>query len=235
MILVPHETVARMNDTTPSAIQTQSSSLDSEMEKIMRDKKYADDSEKWKVYNQVLQRYLHFTKERTKPLHISLEGITQEEEDDDESGAMLRRQLSAALPKTYKAHALRIFDYLKQADSKITWDSAGTVSINSKPVPNSNIIDLISDLTRTRKNFEPVGLSNFIHALSSINFPLELVSNSTRRSDIISARNQSGSGLTVIRSTGRVVKPKTQFKKHTKKGNKKQIKKTIKRHGWKTW
>ena len=145
----------------------------------------------------------------------------------EDSGDLIRQQLEAALPKTYKAHALRIFDYLSQADSKVTWDSTGTVSINKQTVPNSNIIDLISDLTRTRKNFEPVGVLPFIKALSAINIPLELVSNSTRRKEIIEARNQSGSGirpvvdrsLTTLKK-GKVIKPK---------------KKQPKRNAWKTW
>ncbi|KAK3929353.1 Putative uncharacterized transposon-derived protein [Frankliniella fusca] len=66
MILVPHESVARLHDPTPSTTETQLSALDNEMELIMR-KKYADDSLKWKLYNEALQRYLHFNNERKKP------------------------------------------------------------------------------------------------------------------------------------------------------------------------
>ncbi|KAK3925500.1 Putative uncharacterized transposon-derived protein, partial [Frankliniella fusca] len=66
MILVPHESVAKLNDPTPPASETQLSALDNEMELIMR-KKYADDSLKWKLYNEALQRYLHFNNERKKP------------------------------------------------------------------------------------------------------------------------------------------------------------------------
>ncbi|KAK3909652.1 O-phospho-L-seryl-tRNA:Cys-tRNA synthase, partial [Frankliniella fusca] len=67
MILVPHESVARLHDPTPSTTETQLSALDNEMEIIMR-KKYADDSLKWKLYNEALQRYLHFNNERKKPV-----------------------------------------------------------------------------------------------------------------------------------------------------------------------
>ncbi|KAK3924584.1 ATP-dependent Clp protease adapter protein ClpS 2 [Frankliniella fusca] len=67
MILVPHESVARLHDPTPSTTETQLSALDNEMELIMR-KKYADDSLKWKLYNEALQRYLHFNNERKKPV-----------------------------------------------------------------------------------------------------------------------------------------------------------------------
>ncbi|KAK3907324.1 50S ribosomal protein L33 1 [Frankliniella fusca] len=80
MILVPHESVARLNDSTPPTSETQVSALDNEMELIMR-KKYADDSLKWKLYNEALQRYLHFKNESKKPLQISVEEFTGETEN----------------------------------------------------------------------------------------------------------------------------------------------------------
>ncbi|KAK3924464.1 50S ribosomal protein L5 [Frankliniella fusca] len=152
MILVPHESVAKLNDPTPPPTETQLSSLDSEMERILR-KKYADDSLKWKLYNAALQRYLHFKNESKKPVRISVEDFSL---DDTGDTALIRQQLVAAMPKTYKAAALRLYDYLSTTGSRVTWDSSGLVSLEGTPVTNSNIIDLISDLTRSRKNFEPV-------------------------------------------------------------------------------
>ncbi|KAK3923848.1 putative replication endonuclease from prophage-like region [Frankliniella fusca] len=70
MILVPHDSVAKLNDPTPPASETQLSALDHEMEHIMR-QRYADDSLKWRLYNEALQRYLHFKNESRKPVQIS--------------------------------------------------------------------------------------------------------------------------------------------------------------------
>ncbi|KAK3909989.1 Nuclear protein MDM1 [Frankliniella fusca] len=193
MILVPHESVAKLNDPTPPTSETQLSALDNEMELIMR-KKYADDSLKWKLYNEALQRYLHFNNERKKPVRISVEDFSL---DDTGDTALIRQQLAAAMPKTYKAAALRLYDYLSTTGSRVTWDSSGLVSLEGTPVTNSNIIDLISDLTRSRKNFEPVGVSNFIKTLSTLNIPLELIPNEKRRVAIIQARNQGGGGTVV--------------------------------------
>ncbi|KAK3933024.1 Putative uncharacterized transposon-derived protein [Frankliniella fusca] len=201
MILVPHESVARLNDPTPSTTVTQLNTLDREMEKIMR-KKYADDSLKWKLYNEALQRYLHFNGEQTKPVEISISSVNGEENET----TSIREQLAEALPKTYKAAALRLYDYLSRADSKVTWDSSGVVSLNNQPVPHSNIIDLISDLTRSRKNFEPIGKENFVKALSLTNIPLELIPNEKRRNAIILARNQGGGGAVVPITKRRVSK-----------------------------
>ncbi|KAK3915975.1 Nuclear protein MDM1 [Frankliniella fusca] len=221
MILVPHESVAKLHDPTPSTTETQLSALDNEMELIMR-KKYADDSLKWKMYNEALQRYLHFNNERKKPVRISVEDFSL---DDTGDTALIRQQLAAAMPKTYKAAALRLYDYLSTTGSRVTWDSSGLVSLEGTPVTNSNIIDLISDLTRSRKNFEPVGVSNFIKTLSTLNIPLELIPNEKRRVAIIQARNQDGGGTVVpIR---RVRKRVTKIKR---------VLKPLKpKHAWQSW
>ncbi|KAK3917558.1 UPF0291 protein [Frankliniella fusca] len=192
MILVPHESVARLNDPTPSTTETPLSALDSEMQNIMR-KKYTDDSLKWKLYNEALQRYLHFKGEQTKPVEILISSVNGEENET----TSIREQLAEALPKTYKAAAFRLYDYLSRADSKVTWDSSGVVSLNNQPVPHSNIINLITDLTRARKNFEPIGKENFVKALSLTNISLELIPNEKRRNAIILARNQGGGSAAV--------------------------------------
>ena len=104
MVLVPHDSVARLQEkpTAPTP-QSQMNSLDSDMDLIMRTK-YADNSEKWKRYNDVLQRYLHFAGENRKPIRIelgSLEGKQDTVKNDDSHKDLLRDQLVAVMPKTY--------------------------------------------------------------------------------------------------------------------------------------
>ena len=96
LILVPQETVARMHETPTFTPQTQMNSLDTEMSHILS-KKYADDSQKWKMYNETLQRYLHFAGETRKPLTIELDSKV----DDSTRIEAVREQLAAAVPKTY--------------------------------------------------------------------------------------------------------------------------------------
>ena len=104
MILVPHDTVARMHDTTAPTPQTQMSSLDTEMSYILR-KQYADDSEKWKKYNETLQRYLHFANENRKPLAIELK-LDDEKTEETHQNAVVRRQLFTVTLKTYRDQTL---------------------------------------------------------------------------------------------------------------------------------
>ena len=108
MVLVPHDSVARLQEKSSAPTpQSQMNSLDSEMDLIMR-KKYADDSEKWKKYNETLQRYLHFAGENRKPLRIELGGLEDTVKKDDNHKDILRDQLVAVMPKTYKDLGLKI-------------------------------------------------------------------------------------------------------------------------------
>jgi len=229
MILVPHDSVARMNDPSPSVSHTQMSTLDTEMNYILR-KQYADDSEKWKKYNEALQRFLHFSKESNKPISLEIASLLddKEEKENPNPTSAVRQQLASVLPKTYKDQALKIHDYLSVSGSPITWDANGVVSLKGTPVPHSNIIDLISDLTRYRNNFDPHGVTHFIQTLAKLNIPLDLIGNEKRRTAILQAKQSGGSLVTVSEPSFKKVKSDPKITR-TKKVH------PVKKHAWKTW
>ena len=241
-ILVPYESVARLHDTPTSSPQTQMNSLDTEMNYILQ-QTYADDSEKWKRYNETLQRYLHFANEARKPIPIEIKSV----EDDSSQPVSMRQQLASVIPKTYKDQALKIHDYLTSTGSPVTWDRTGAVSIQGTVLRQSNIIDLISDLTRSRKNFEPEGVTDFVQALANMNIPMDLIGNEKRRTALVRAR-QTGGGIkrpplrtpTTPLLTHQHVKSKDLFPHNTQKP-KKNIHKIVSRNvaahstRWKPW
>ena len=102
-----------------------------------------------KKYNEVLQRYLYFANESRKP--IKLEIVSKEKSDGNQSNTVMRQQLMAVIPKTFKDHAVKIYDYLSRDGSPVTWDSTGQVSVQGNLIPNTHLIDFISDLIRSRK------------------------------------------------------------------------------------
>lgn len=225
MILVPHESVARLNDPTPSISRTQMSALDTEMNYILR-KQYADDSEKWKRYNQVLQRFLYFSKESQKPVSLEISSVSENTEKvDSDQFSNIRHQITQVLPQTYKVQAVKIHDYLSVSGSPVTWDANGVVSLKGNPVPHSNIIDLISDLTRFRKNFEPTGVTQFTNALAQLNIPLDLIGNEKRRTAILHAKH-SNSGLNIPESVG--PEPRKIEKGISKRPS-------VKKDAWRSW
>src|SRR5699024_4982239 len=66
------------------------------------------------------------------------------------------------------------------------------VSINNQPVDGTNIIDLINDVLRYRKNApEPNGWESLAEVMKSINIPFEVIGNWKRRAFIAGTSHQS--------------------------------------------
>lgn len=153
----------------------------------------------------------------------------KEEKQNPNPNSAVRQQLASVLPKTYKDQAVKIHDYLSVSGSPITWDANGVVSLKGTAIPRSNIIDLISDLTRYRKNFEPHGVTQFIQTLAQLNLPLDLIGNEKRRTAILQAK-QSGGSLAIPEPPIKKVKKEIKNKKVVQKR-----KVPPKKHVWKTW
>ena len=52
----------------------------------------------------------------------------------------------------------------------------------NKPITGSHVVDLVNDMLRHRKGFEPVGWSVFARGLARMNVPENLVRNPQRQS-----------------------------------------------------
>ena len=80
------------------------------------------------------------------------------------------------MPKTLSLKTAVLLN-LMHASNRISWDPTGVVSIDNNVVPGSNIIDLVHDVVRKRKNpRNPVGIHTFKQFLHEINIPKELIS-----------------------------------------------------------
>lgn len=196
LVLVPHETLSRIHEKPVSYTEsTAISELDSEMQKILSQK--AEDNEKWKMYNQTLQRYLHFVNEQRKPLEINLSLPDKENTENwrRDVNNRLMAQLSSVIPKKYKQNASTLFDSLcsPEAQTLLNWDSTGALRIQNKPVPQSNIIELISDATRNRRFAQALGWKNFAAVLIRLHTPIDLIANKEYKNFILAQR---GSGIT---------------------------------------
>ena len=82
------------------------------------------------------------------------------------------------IPKTMQSRATAILNRLKETPD--TWDKTGEVKLEGENIPQSNIMDLISDALRARKNFSPTGSKEFFRVLSKMNMPKDLVRNEER-------------------------------------------------------
>lgn len=185
MILLPADSLERMKTPT-STYSDKIKNLDSEMEEILN-RKDISDSEKWSLYTNVLQRYLNVSKSLREPVPIPVlttEDEQREEESKDKKAVLdtlshaLAQSLSA-IPKSFQPKAEVLFNILLDSN-EIYWDRTGEVKIGDEELIGSNITDLISDVLRARKSFNPVGWEKFSKLLAKLNVPQEIVRNPKR-------------------------------------------------------
>src|SRR5436190_2660251 len=71
MVIVPPELIARLEHNNNSTQQVNSNSLDAEMQRILSDKRLAD-NDKWKLYQQVLQRNFHISATKRESINLPI-------------------------------------------------------------------------------------------------------------------------------------------------------------------
>ena len=189
MVLVPENTLERLKQRhhilTPSVTQTLKN-LDSEMSDILSSKEL-DDETKAKLCNQVLQRYLtYYDQRKDQPLHVKLTAvkpteIPKPEESKESSEEQVEQEVMKSVPKLYKNGARQLLDKMKENRDVLDWNDKGELVYENKPILGSHVVDLVNDILRHRKGFEPVGWSVFARGLARMNVPENLVSNSQRQ------------------------------------------------------
>ena len=163
--------------------------------------KQLNDEQKAKLYNQVLHRYLtYYDQRKSQPLHVKLttpkpvETLKPEESEETskESTAeaetiptsAIEQEVMKSVPKLYKAGARQLLDKIKEHRDVLNWNEKGELMYENKPITGSHVVDLVNDMLRHRKGFEPVGWSVFARGLARMNVPENLVRNPQRQSAI---------------------------------------------------
>ena len=203
MILVPENTLERLQQRqkilTPPVTQTLKS-LDSEMNDILSSKEL-DDEAKATLYNQVLQRYLtYYDQRKGQPLHVKLttpkpvetpkpdvvssEETSKESTAEAETTSAVEQEVIKSVPKLYKTGARQLLDKIKENSDVLNWNEKGELMYENKPISGSHMVDLVNDILRHRKGFEPVGWSVFARGLARMNVPENIVRNPQRQSAI---------------------------------------------------
>ena len=79
-----------------------------------------------------------------------------------------------SVPKSLKPKALRLMKRFRN-DPSIQWNDRGELIIEGSAIPGSNMMDLVHDVLRKRKQGDPVGWQPFAKHLKHINLPMELM------------------------------------------------------------
>ena len=142
-----------------------------------------DVSEKVRLYNQALLRYNDMTKTHankpTRVVVVNDETVGNEDNNDEENGTL--SEIVATMPKSLQLKARVLTARLKKM---VDWNDRGELLHEGVAIPGSNITDLVHDLVRRRKTFEPVGWQKLAGQLRGSNIPMELVGNTARRQHI---------------------------------------------------
>lgn len=132
-----------------------------------------NDHDKWQIYNQILQKYLH--KLPARP--AEKKKIEPKKETDKNVIPISDDKILESVPKKFKNKAKKLLDFAKNVDN-VEWDEKGLVKVNGEHIRNGNITDLINDAVRYRKNFTALGRQKFSSVMRQAGLPHEFVGNS---------------------------------------------------------
>lgn len=199
MILIDPSVIEKLKH-KESTSEDPLSRLDQEMQNILVSK--LGDHEKWKLYSQILQRYLYFSDEGRRPIKLPLlpeetydsNSMIKKENSDlelpnnnppttkkDVSESLIydASNLIKVIPKSFKKKGELLVNALINNKNIIKWDEQGTVFIEDEAIPGSNIIDLLNDTLRQLKRPKPRGWEQFSKALIQARVPLFCIGNPT--------------------------------------------------------
>lgn len=177
LVLVSRETIDRLERIAEgklNSVQTpgnESSRVDASMSHVLHSE-MKDDSEKWKLFAQQLQRFLNMNRASEHVEHLP----PPPKKLQRQLSMTSRDQLLDLIPQKFKAKVEKLVRKLYESD-KISWDDDGIVTINDKVLVGSHIVDLLNDAARPRKDFSPRYRTEFAKLLREINTPKELVGN----------------------------------------------------------
>ena len=187
LVLVPEHMVEQRKKPLAAPLATQVNEIDSDMQDIIRRQDIPID-EKAKLYDQNLQRYLTFYDKRmNKPLRVNVTHTDKAEEpqgeqssEETEPSDEIETDIMDSVPATMKSRARQLIKKLKSNKDLVGWNEQGQMVFKGRSVPSTNIVDLVNDSLRQRKNFNPDGWELFSKVLGHLNVPEGIVRNENR-------------------------------------------------------
>lgn len=108
----------------------------------------------------------------------------------------IEMEVLQSVPKNLQKHAKMILERVKQ-NPKMGWTPQGELKVGEQIYPKSNMTDLVGDLLKKRKNFNPPGWETFSNLLYEGNIPQDLVRNPDRLKFMLSEQDKSATAAAV--------------------------------------
>ena len=193
MVLVPEGMLNTIQQYQQQQITPETKNLvrlDNQMETILKDESRPTD-EKARQFSQHLQRYLTMYDKTKTPNQIVEQPMVTDSEQETLSPIITHAEqdILETVPPSFKTRAQNLLKKLKSHPDEVSWDSKSQLILNGKTLPGTNIVDLVNDAIRPRKNFTPRGYEEFVQGLAQINTPEDLVKNDARRRLLLEYRD----------------------------------------------
>ena len=98
---------------------------------------------------------------------------------ETETKDAIEEEILESVPNTMKTKAELLVRKMK-ADPNIAWSKKGELHYKGETVRGSNVVDLVNDVLRKRKYFNPQGWEAFGEALREANVPQDLIGHEDR-------------------------------------------------------
>ena len=135
------------------------------------------------MYAQQLQRVNQLKNQVFRPEPTNKEQTMTSESDGATPSQQLNatdKQIIDSVPKTMQNRAKLLIQKLKDHSDVISWNDNGQLVLEGSIVRNSNIVDLVNDVMRKRKGFNPENSNTFAKVLAKINVPEDYLKNPDR-------------------------------------------------------
>ena len=174
ILVPPSPQGARAGASEPKSVAQQ---LDDEMIEIAN-RKQIENSLKWKLYTQTLQKYMHFKERENQPFRM--EFFDETEVPMAEAAAADGREkrietIISMLAPSYKAHARGLLKYARDLD----WDDSNhRVVLKGREIERSSIVDIVKNLVSpSSKKLDAEGIEPVVTYLKEINAPTTFIRN----------------------------------------------------------
>ncbi|KXJ07349.1 hypothetical protein AC249_AIPGENE14792 [Exaiptasia diaphana] len=189
MVLIPENSYLSSSVNPYQDIQTAPtvkamSKLEKELSSLLSRKDLPDD-EKMKLYEQIMQKYLEFNKQRHEEVEVTAPSQSPDtntrSDPQKERQQIVEEEILDSIPRSSRSKAQRLLNRLKQNQNVLYFNTNGEMVYDGKPVSGTNIVDLIRDVMTDRKNFSPSNRELFSRGLARVNIPLDWIGNKNRK------------------------------------------------------
>jgi hypothetical protein len=164
--------------------------LDKKMESILKREDLSTD-EGLKLYDQSFTQYLNVHDDyRPRPV-VSKVSTSPPAVFETETKDAIEEEILESVPKTMKT---KLLVQKMKADPNIAWSEKWELKYKGETVRGSNVVDLVNDVLRKRKYFNPQGWETIGEALRRFDWlrgPLEIHHSNEKNTEISQTTTES--------------------------------------------